>query len=355
MMADVGDVRLPLRDSGLVETCQTAIGAIRQEGLSQAMAEILSTETVTPRHALAYWTDLICNVYVGLDCETEHRGDFRSQLTRFPLPALKLSEVRGSPQQVKRSPRRLSSAPSDDFLINLQLAGRSKVIQDGRVAEIGPGDMAMYDASRPYVLAMDDDFDMVVFQLPRDLLRQRLVGPEHLTARTVQGSTGFGRAASRFLMTAPAAVETGDLGGALIEGHVLDLLATLFGALPDASALTDRRSARLVAAKDMIERLLDEPDLDRETIARAVGLSVRELARVFALENETPAGYVRRRRLERCRADLAAPRLAARTITDIALSHGFNDAAHFSRLFKESFGVSPADYRASAKTGRGRN
>jgi AraC-like DNA-binding protein len=156
-------------------------------------------------------------------------------------------------------------------------------------------------------------------------------------------------------MTAPAAVETGDLGASLIEGHVLDLLATLFGSLPEATALTDRRSARLVAAKDAVERLLDEPDLDRATIAAAVGLSVRELARIFAIEDDTPAAYVRRRRLERCRADLAAPRLATRTITDIALSHGFNDAAHFSRLFKESYGVSPADYRASARTAIGRN
>ncbi len=59
--------------------------------------------------------------------------------------------------------------------------------------------------------------------------------------------------------------------------------------------------------------------------------------------------------MERCRADLAAPRLAARTITDIALSHGFNDAAHFSRLFKESYGMSPAEYRASSRPGPGRN
>jgi AraC-like DNA-binding protein len=310
------------------------------------MTEVHSTESVTPRHALAFWTDLICSVYVGLDCETRQRRDFHSQLTRFPLPVLKLTEVRGAPQHVKRSPRRLSIAPSDDFLINLQLSGRSKVIQDGRVAEIGPGDLAMYDASRSYTLAMDDDFDMVVFQLPREILRQRLVAPENLTARTVEGSSGFRRAASRFLMTTPAAVETGDLGSELIEGHVLDLLATLFGSLPEARTLNDRQSARLVAAKDAIERLLDEPELDRATIASAVGLSVRELSRVFAAENETPAGYIRRRRLERCRKDLAAPHLAGRTITEIALSHGFNDAAHFSRLFRETYGLSPAEYRA---------
>jgi AraC-like DNA-binding protein len=312
------------------------------------MAEILSTESVTQRHALAYWTDLICSVYVGLDCETERRDRFAARLTRFPLPALKLTQVNGSPQHVKRSPTRLATAPSDDFLINLQIAGRSKVVQDGRVAEIAPGDLAMYDASRPYELVMDEAFDMVVFQLPREMLRQRLAAPEHLTARTIAGSDGFRRAASRFLMTTPAAVETGDLGAPAIEGHVIDLLASLLGSLPDAMALTEKRSARLIAAKDVVERLLDDPELGREQIAAVIGLSVRELSRVFALENETPAGYIRRRRLERCQADLAAPWFSGRTITDIALSHGFNDTAHFSRLFREVYGMSPVEFRAEA-------
>lgn len=314
------------------------------------MTDILSTDSVAPRHALAYWTDLICSVYVGLDCEaTGESGrdrDFRAQIARFPLPTVRLTEVGGSPQHVTRSRQRLATTPSDDFLINLQISGRSKVVQDDRVAEIGPGDLAMYDASRPYDLVMDGAFDMIVFQLPRELMRERLVAPERLTARAVDGSTGFRGAASRFLRTAPAAVESRDLPENAIEGHILDLLVTLIGTVSDDSGLSPRRSARLFAAKEVIESMLDDPDLDREKIALAAGLSVRELARVFAQEDDTPAAYVRRRRLERCRRDLVAPHLSDRTITDIALSHGFNDTAHFSRLFRDTYGISPSEYRA---------
>jgi len=310
------------------------------------MAETLSTETVGPRQALAFWTDLICNVYVGLDCETERRRDFRSRLSRYPLPTLKLTTVSGSPQHVMRSPRRLSQTPSDDFLINLQLSGRSKVVQSGRVADIGPGDLAMYDASHPYTLVMDEAFRMVVFQLPRDVLRERLVAPDRLTARTISGAHGFGQAASRFLQTMPDAAETGDLPPDLVERHALDILATVFGAATGSNVLSDRQSARLLSAKTLIERRLDDPDLDREAIAAELGLSVRGLTRAFALEDETPAGYIRRRRLERCRDDLCAPRLAGRTVTEIALSHGFNDTAHFSRSFRDAYGMPPAAFRA---------
>ena len=48
---------------------------------------------------------------------------------------------------------------------------------------------------------------------------------------------------------------------------------------------------------------------------------------------------IRDARLERCRRDLADPRLADRTILDIALSSGFTSAAHFSRAFRAHYDV----------------
>jgi len=50
-------------------------------------------------------------------------------------------------------------------------------------------------------------------------------------------------------------------------------------------------------------------------------------------------------RLERCRRDLLDPAHAARHISDIAFAWGFNDLAHFSRIFKQRFGASPREWR----------
>ncbi|OZA90563.1 MAG: hypothetical protein B7X56_02485 [Burkholderiales bacterium 34-67-9] len=61
-----------------------------------------------------------------------------------------------------------------------------------------------------------------------------------------------------------------------------------------------------------------------------------------------PAGEGRRglrRRLQACMRDLGNPDLNARTITSIALTWGFNQSAHFSRVFREHTGLSPSDYR----------
>jgi AraC family transcriptional regulator, positive regulator of tynA and feaB len=58
---------------------------------------------------------------------------------------------------------------------------------------------------------------------------------------------------------------------------------------------------------------------------------------------------VRAERLARCLEDLQ--RANGGSVTDIAFRWGFCDAAHFSRVFKRAFGVTPSDVRHEALRG----
>jgi AraC-like DNA-binding protein len=60
------------------------------------------------------------------------------------------------------------------------------------------------------------------------------------------------------------------------------------------------------------------------------------------------AGWVRQRRLERCRRDLLDPASAARPVSAVAARWGLVNAAHFSRAFRAAYGLSPVEYRAMA-------
>ena len=112
---------------------------------------------------------------------------------------------------------------------------------------------------------------------------------------------------------------------------------------PAHLAHQDLQRARV---KRFIDSRLDDPDLSLESIAQCCGMSLRSLHRAFAAD---PAGSVSKhlwvRRLDRCAADLRDPTQVHRQVTDICFSWGFNSTSHFSRLFKEQFGVSPRDYR----------
>ena len=56
--------------------------------------------------------------------------------------------------------------------------------------------------------------------------------------------------------------------------------------------------------------------------------------------------WIRAQRLEGCRRDLARSGRTAPTIAFIAHRWGFGDATHFSRTFREAYGMSPREWRA---------
>jgi len=73
--------------------------------------------------------------------------------------------------------------------------------------------------------------------------------------------------------------------------------------------------------------------------------SKRHLHKAFSAEDDTLAQYILRQRLQGCMRELGDPASAARTITEIAFSWGFNNTAHFSRVFREHTGQTPSAYR----------
>jgi len=112
----------------------------------------------------------------------------------------------------------------------------------------------------------------------------------------------------------------------------------------DADLLADERRQLHAGVAQALESLAD-PALSVSSLAAQLGLSASQIHRVFASEPLTPAQYIWERRLEACSRDLREPRLAGRTVSEIAFGRGFNDAAHFSRVFRERFGCSPREWR----------
>ncbi len=94
-----------------------------------------------------------------------------------------------------------------------------------------------------------------------------------------------------------------------------------------------------------IRQQLGSPDLSPRSIAAAHGISLRLLHKLFHDQGLTVAGWIRQRRLEHCRHDLANPRFDAHPVGAIAGRWGFTSNAHFSRVFHATYGLSPSDYR----------
>ncbi len=100
-----------------------------------------------------------------------------------------------------------------------------------------------------------------------------------------------------------------------------------------------------------IEQDLGDPDLRIGRVGAGQGFTVRYVQKLFEEGGQSFSGYVRRRRLEQCRADLANPMNADVSITSTCFHWSFNDAATFGRAFRKEFGVSPREYRRALATG----
>jgi len=316
------------------------------------MARLLSTDVVPREQRLAYWTDMICNVYVQLGSDPVQTsltaGDFVGSIRQHALPSLDVSVVTSGPQKVMRTPSHIARSSDDYFLVSIQAQGRGVVRQDGRDAVLSVGDFALYDSTRPYQLLFDDAFEQIVLKLPGERLRSELRETQALTATTVSGREGAGHLLLGMIRTLREDIDALQPASALaVANGVLSILVAGLQTLPAARspALSNLTAFHLARIKRQVDARLDDPALSVGTLASEVGMSVSQIHRVFKSEPLTPSQYIWERRLEACSRDLLDPRLAGRTVGEIAYGRGFSDAAHFSRAFRERFGCSPREWR----------
>jgi AraC-like DNA-binding protein len=96
----------------------------------------------------------------------------------------------------------------------------------------------------------------------------------------------------------------------------------------------------MLRVKRFVRWNLADPGLTPAVIARAHGISVRYLHRLFEQEGTTVGHWIRRLRLQECRrelSDTAGP-------GEVARRWGFSGTAHFGRAFRREYGTSPTDW-----------
>jgi AraC family carnitine catabolism transcriptional activator len=100
-------------------------------------------------------------------------------------------------------------------------------------------------------------------------------------------------------------------------------------------------------AISLIEANVSEP-LDVPTIAKTLGLSQRQLERLFkSVVGCTVVQFNVLIRLQHARVLLVASR---QSIREIATATGFNTLSHFAYSFRRCFGRKPSDYRQAWPT-----
>ena len=321
-----------------------------------AMPNVLSIDNLPAARRESAWRDAVCEAFVRLECAPDRHAPMHGRLEAGTLGDLHVARVVSSPQRVERTRERAAQDGEPFILMSVQLRGRTIVRQGGNEADLTPGCIAFYDTARPYTLTLPSDFDQIVLHLPRQLLQASVPRGLNHMARRLNASDPF---AQTILALAPQLLRMlGSAREAMAQRTAAATMALIALALdsldeprqvgtqvapgPAADALVWR-------TRELIGRQLDDTALSPARLASQVRVSLRRLQEVFQSQGTTLSDCIWDARLEFARSLLANPVHGRESISTLAYRAGFSDVAHFSRRFRQQFGVSPSEYRAGLK------
>lgn len=255
------------------------------------------------------------------------------------LDRLIVSEVSFSPQEFVHDPRRHSQADNDHLLLELYEEGSGRG-ESGDVATcIDQDRLHLVDLSRSYRTVTTNVRTIGVVLPHASVGYQPDRHPPYLWLPVASPRGGLLAASMRGLVEQLPAVTVTDAPALAMAfaGLVRSLFLTPAATAPDIAA-RDRLAGRIRAYVD--QHLGDE--LSGDELSRHFNLSRASLYRLFQAEGGVEA-FIRDRRLDRCSSELMLAQAGRGRVREIAERLGFADAGHFTRAFRQRFGVAPSD------------
>ncbi len=260
---------------------------------------------------------------------------------------IRLSPIYSNAITLERLPSEPENVTQDCYFVVLLTAGQYKIEQGGRESFLKPGEMTLYDATEPHRITIPQPFSKVLISVPRHLLNARIANVEQLTASKLNTHDGIGAVTSRLIQSIVNELPTLEHGAfqSLAEPTIDSLSYSLIGSQGKQTELSQSQSLSLWRVKQFIKHNLGNSELNAATIAAAVKLSPRYINKMFEQEQTSLMRFMTQQRIARCRHYLASQLHNHLSITEIAMQAGFNNMSHFSRVFREQYGMTPRYYR----------
>lgn len=270
---------------------------------------------------------------------------FEASIKLRDVGGINVAHLHHNAREIAHDKRAAIEGRCGHMMLVLQLSGRAIVSQGETETEIGPHDIAIIDTYRPFSCRFDGQTRQLAAYIPAAELMTRC--PANAFARPQRWSShaGIGGLARSTLITIGRSADRFEEDDAV---HARKMLIDIARHMVERGRLSRTDRQHLLPdhrIRAFIDAHLADPDLGPTQIAGGCGISIRRLHRSFADTDWSTCGWIRHRRLDRCREDLLDPDKDGLSITQIAFRWGFNDAAHFSRAFRNAYNQSPRDVR----------
>jgi AraC family transcriptional activator of tynA and feaB len=279
----------------------------------------------------------------GITFEPEDAREFKGCIEYGDLGESGICRVVSGSHRYVRNPRSAFDTQAPAMIV-LQTRGTSYFQQDGRKNCLAPGDWNVYDTTLPFSIASTGQSEHFVFLHRCGTARNLRQALEGMPGRSF-GRDGLERTVRDLISSAFRECEKMSYrAGEGAAGAIMQMI----GVAIEEAAEAPGTSAPTLKSQivNFIEANLADERLAVGMIASAFAYSTRQIHRMFHDETGmTVSEYIWKSRLEHSFGDLRNADNQGRTITDIAFTWGFSNAAHFSRAFKEAYGITPRECR----------
>ncbi len=225
-------------------------------------------------------------------------------------------------------------------------SGRESFHAEGDCRSFGPAELLIWTSERPFELTSIERHHKISVIVPWAELRERIPCAGVFRHAILDSRTGLGAVLRSHVETLAGQVDR--LKGedqSAIRRVTVELLTAAMTFHGDQARRFGLSHQYLLRLQSYIVDHLQEEQLSPLSIAKAHNISDRYLHHLFAQTGTSVSDFIREQRLQRCRDALTNPAYRSLSVAEIAHQWGFPAPAHFSRIFKRRFGLSPRDAR----------
>ncbi|MGC2775674.1 MAG: helix-turn-helix domain-containing protein [Bradyrhizobium sp.] len=311
-----------------------------------------SAEQMDTEANIAAWREAISTFFEVDALAADEATPFRADVLSYALGPVLFGMARASGQRFRRTAETIVRSGVDHIILQLYVRGSYEGVAGGRPIRVDAGDICVLDLAQTLETRATafENFTLVV---PRPMFDARLLRIEDLHGLVLPAEGALAPLLARHFgaLFDYAPRMSFDECQAVIEGTVSLVAACLRGELESRDA--DRNvtaDASLLRVRQYIEAQLSSAELSADAVALHFGLSRASLYRLFAPIGGI-ADYIRSRRLHRAFFELASAGSRQVRIGEVARRWQLGTDAHFARLFKTAYGITPRAAREAALFG----
>lgn len=320
-----------------------------------ALVQIMGTAGVHQRQ-FDTWREVVYQTCGALCTVNERGGTFGGTMVNVGLGSIQAILVQANPHTVARTERQIRRSVTERLYLCMPLDGNVWLIQDNRRSTVGSGELMVFENTRAYSLTMLEPIRMMILTFPHQAVNVTPGVTRQLMVRRWSGKEGLSALLSHMIvglerhLTELSLVTAEELGRSIASITSSLLAERLNVAVTDPTAT---RHALMMRIQAFARSQLGNPQLDPGVLANRHNVSLRYLQHLFHEQGVSPARWIRYERLARCAEDLQNPSFAHLTVAMIGERRGLPSAPHFSRLFRERYGVTPREFRRNRQLDAG--